>query len=436
MRPIDEILADMRALLDGATGRNLTDAEIEQYDTLEAELSAAQAVALRTAPADGDGDGDGDGGGGGDGGAAAATALTPAARAQRSRVIRARDAAYNTVVNPAGRPRSGPARQDTLDRAFGAFLRTGQPNADIADLRVRNAQGEGTGAAGGYLVPDGFRQRLIDRMKAFGGLANVVDSYDTETGNTVSWPTLDDTSNEGEVVDESGTFTTGADLQFGQGSLGAYRYATSGKNAAPLRLSVELLQDAVFDVESIVSGKLGQRLARIQAQHWVNGTGVKQPQGIIAGKTGVEIAVNTAVTYLDLLHFVHSVDPAYRENGRWAFNDGALETIRGIEDDNGRPILKGSLEGAETGPGGETLLGYPVTVDQAFPNINKSSNTVNWGVFGDLTEAYVIRRVRDVAIIVNPWTRASYGEIEYSAWARADGIQQNANAYAALTGQA
>lgn len=34
------------------------------------------------------------------------------------------------------------------------------------------------------------------------------------------------------------------------------------------------------------------------------------------------------------------------------------------------------------------------------------------------------------------WTRASYGEVEFSAWARLDALPQNLNAYSALTGHA
>ena len=74
------------------------------------------------------------------------------------------------------------------------------------------------------------------------------------------------------------------------------------------------------------------------------------------------------------------------------------------------------------------LLGYPVVIDQGFPN----SGTLNarWGVLGDLREAYTIRRVANFTMIVNPYTRANFGQVEYVAWERADGNIQNRKAYA------
>lgn len=388
----EEILAALQAILDSAEGRDLTDEEVQNYEELEGKLTAAK----------------------------------------RSADIRSRNATYNAVapaVNVAA------AKQDdTLERAFDHYMRTGKENGDLVELR---AQSEGTGSEGGYLVPDGFRNKLVDRMVAFGGVANVVETVTTSTGNPLPWPTVDDTANTGEIVAEGGTFSSGADLVFGEESLGAYKYMAGGGSALPLRVSVELAQDAAFDVQGLVSRKLGERIARIQSTHVVTGTGVSQPLGIVTGLTGIELADDTAgITYDDLITFIHSVDPAYRESGcRWAFNDTTLATIKKIKDSNGDPIWRPLNADMASDTGGGTLLGYPVTIDQAFPDVDVDANTVNWGVFGNLNEGYVIRRVKDVQLIVNPWTRAANGQIEYTAWARMDSTQQNINAYVALTGE-
>lgn len=392
---VEEILAALQAIIDeaDAAGGDLTDEQVARYEELEGQLK----------------------------------------RARQREEIEKRHAAYTAVKPGQVVTGAAPKKDDTLERAFSHYLRTGKENADLVELR---AQGEANGSEGGYLVPDEFRNKLVDRMKAFGGIANVVEEISTSTGAPLSWPTVDDTGNVGEIVAEGGTFASGADLVFGTANLGAYKYMAGGGSAAPLRVSVELLQDAAFDVEGLVSRKLGERIGRIQSTHLVTGTGSGQPQGIVDGLTGVQLAANTAVTYADLLEFIHSVDPAYRENGRWAFNDASLQVLRGILDENGRPLVKNGDDGVNSAPGGETLLGYPVTIDQAFPDLNKSSATQNWGVFGDLREGYVVRRVRDVVIIVNPWTRAANGQVEYTAWARMDAVQQNTNAYVALTGKA
>lgn len=48
-------------------------------------------------------------------------------------------------------------------------------------------------------------------------------------------------------------------------------------------MSLELLQDAAFDVQSLLTRKLSQRIARAQAAHWVNRTGSSQPYGLSTG---------------------------------------------------------------------------------------------------------------------------------------------------------
>ena len=388
---IEEIEAALQAVIDGAAGRDLTDDEVTNYEQLETQLTAAQ----------------------------------------RTEAIRARQAVRASVVTAP--LHVAPKDDDTEEKAFTAYLRTGKANADLTA-----AQSEGTGSEGGYLVPDGFRQKIVDRMKAFGGVAAEAETVTTTTGENLPWVTSDDTANVGEIVDEGGTFSSGADLTFGTATLGAYEYMAGGGSSTPLRVSYTLANDAAVDIAGFVSNKLGERIYRIQAQHLVTGTGVKQPLGLTRGLTGVEIAADgSGITYDDLIHFIHSVDPAYREMGncRWGFNDSSLETIKKIKDSHGDPIWRQDNADMGTATGGGVLLGYPVLIDQGFPNFTAANNTINWGVFGDLREGYVVRRVRDVALLVNPYSRMANRQIEYSAWARMDATQQNTNAYIALTGE-
>ncbi len=71
-------------------------------------------------------------------------------------------------------------------------------------------------------MPDGFRKKLVDRMKAFGGLANVVETVTTSTATRCRGRPSTTPRNSGEIVAEGGTFSSGADLVFGTASLGAY----------------------------------------------------------------------------------------------------------------------------------------------------------------------------------------------------------------------
>lgn len=392
---IDEILAALAAIIDGAGDRTLTDDEVERYESLEVQLAAAH----------------------------------------RSDEVLRRQAAYMAPAQGARVQTAVGHADDELDRAFEAYVRTGIVNQDIAELRAQEA---GVPSEGGYLVPDGFRQRLVERLRAFGGLSTAVEEFTTDSGSPLEWPTVDDTANKGEIVDEEATFAAGVDLTFGTATLGAYKYASGGAGNLPLKVSVELAQDSAFDIEGFLAKALSTRIARKQSDHWVVGTGTGQPLGITHGKTGVEIAADTAgITYADLVRFKHRVDPEYRNmpGCAWAFNDATAGLIEGLVDANGRPLLREANDSIASGQDVPTLLGYPVYIDQSFPDITVANNTINWGVFGNLREAYVIRRIKEVQLVVLRELYAQHGQIGYMAWSRADGTVQNANAYIAMTGE-
>jgi HK97 family phage major capsid protein len=393
VRTIEEITSAMTALVDGAADRSLTNDEVTAYEGLEQELQAVQSTDA----------------------------------------IRTRNQAYNVVRTPAGVPSRPHGDQDgrtDLDRAFSNYLRTGIPNADISGLQVTNAQGEGGSAAGGYLVPNGFEQRLVEVRKSFGGFASLADQINSTTGAPLEYPTLDDTANQGDITAESAVVSSGADLVFGTVNLGAYKYTSAGTGSnLPVRVPVELLQDAAFDVEALVSRQLGTRIARKQAAHWITGTGVGQPLGIVASSLTADNELDTpdTVDYDDLMDTYDLLDAAYEEGAYWLMKKNTWSQIRGIVDTNGRPIVQDSTTGIGGAPQ-KTLLGFPVQIDEGMPTLSSAADG-NAIAFGNFREAYVIRRVSNTVVVVNPYSRATYGEVEFHAWERADGNIQNRGAY-------
>jgi HK97 family phage major capsid protein len=395
MRTIEEIQAAMTALVDGAADRSLTDDEVGQYENLEVELTAVQ----------------------------------------RDGQVRARNQAYRTVRVPAGVPvpqNAADTRRepDSLDLAFENYLRTGVPNADISGLQVTNAQGEGSSAAGGYLVPSGFRQKLVEVRKSFGGFGPEAETISTDTGAPLEYPTNDDTANEGDITPESAAIASGADLTFGTVNLGAHKYTSAGAGTnLPLRVPVELLQDSAFDIQGLVARKLGQRIQRKQAKHWVIGTGVAQPLGVVAASLTSDRDLDTPDTpdYEDLVEFQDLLDEEYDGNAKWLMRKNTWSQLRLIVDLNGRPLIQSSNDGIAGRPA-RVLLDKPVIIDESVPLLSSAGDTFCMA-YGDFREAYVIRRVSSLVVVVNPYTRAANGEVEYSAWERADGNVQNRSAY-------
>lgn len=389
---IDEILAALQAIVDQAknddgSDRSLTDEEAERYAELEGQLQMAR----------------------------------------RTQEIRSRQEAYVTPVRQDLHVNAGHrAEDDPQERAFDHYLRTGNAPSELAEFR---AQSVGTNTAGGYLVPTGFRNKLIERMKEYGGIANYAETFNTAEGNPINYPTVDDTANVGEIVAEAGTFAAGADIVFGTRALSAYKYMAGGAGNLPLKVSWELVQDSAFDINSFLTRTLGARIARLQAVHWATGTGTGQPQGIVTPIT-TSGTIGT-LAYADLLATVHFLDPAYRGGAKWLMNDATLATIQGMLDTGGRPIVNDSIQGISGDPGGSTLLGYPVVIDQAMPS---KATGAKFLAFGNIAETYVIRRVKDITLVVLNELYAANGQTGYMAWARADGAVQNPNAMVVRTG--
>ena len=390
---IEEILAALAAIIEEAGTEALTDEQAQRYEELEVELATAR----------------------------------------RDVEIRSRQSAYETPVRNDLHVHVATADEDdTLDRAFEHYLRTGMANQDITELR---AQQVGTDSEGGYLVSPQFRQKLVEVRSAFGGLAGEVDSFTTERGGAVEYPSVDDTANSGSITAEEAAFADGADLAFGTVALGAFKYTSSGAGTTtPLRVSVELLQDAEFDVVSLISRALGTRIARKQAADWVNGNGTTLPFGLLHDGLTADVVLDAEATidYDELLDVEAALDPEYEQNAKWLMSKSTWIACRRIVGTDGRPLVQeAQLAGAGTQPG-KQLLGYPVVLDQACNAVTQDGVDGGFAALGDLREAYVIRRVAPLTVVVNPYTRMNNGQVEYVAWERADGNIQNRSAYATL----
>jgi HK97 family phage major capsid protein len=430
MRTLEEILADMQALIDKP---DMTADDVVAYLALEQELATVQAAGGgEPAPAPG-AEGDGQAA---DVVPAGAPAATMATRTMAS-AIRSRHNGYTTVVVPAGRPSN--RQRETVNDGFRAYLRTGKENADLTRT---NAQSTGTGTSGGYLIPEdsSFATRLVEVIKTFGGVKRNVDEITTNGGNPLPMPTDDDTANSAVITAESTTPASGADLVLGQVELGAYEFTASGTGGNALAVPIALIQDSAIDFEAYIAKRLGTRIGRKMASSAVTGTGTGEPQGLLAGLTGRELGASAGVDYGDLVDLVMSIDEAYWTNGKLYMNRTSFGTVAQIEDGANQLIFKNNS--GMVGPSGEPVPALwiagqliPVVLESTFDDITLTNGADNiWGAYGDLTEGYIWRNVRQIEVLVNPYTSANKRQIEYNAWARADGRQKNTSAYATIAG--
>ncbi len=116
------------------------------------------------------------------------------------------------------------------------------------------------------------------------------------------------------------------------------------------------------------------------------------------------------------------IDPAYRDSARWVMSDTTLAKLWTSQSTTNEPLFQPGRNLADAPFG--TLFGKPITVD------NSAGNLV---AFGDISQAYIIRRVRGVQLLVDPYSAQKKRAVQYHAWARADGNIQDPNAVSVST---
>lgn len=312
------------------------------------------------------------------------------------------------------------AARAELERAtFMSWVRRGvggltTEQRQIFDRRFQAAQGEGVDTAGGYTVPNGFYNQLIDAEKFYGGMTDAAYVFDTDTGNVLPIPTDNDTTNTGAILGENTQAST-QDVTFGSVTLNAYTYSSK-----LVLVSNQLLQDSAFNLDTFLANKLGTRIARITNTHFTTGTGASQPTGVVtAGTLGYTAGGSTSsgqtATILsdDLIELEHSVDIAYRRNARFMLSDAALKVIKKLKDGQGRPLWLSGIAVKEP----DTINGYPYTLNQDMAAPAASAKSM---LFGDFSN-YFIRRVAGVQVLRLTERYADFNQTGFLAFQRWDG---------------
>lgn len=276
---------------------------------------------------------------------------------------------------------------------------------------------QGTGA--GYFVPVGFVDEVESAMKWYGDMFRSSTIMRTATGQPLPWPTDNDTSNVGELVSEAAPVTE-QDFTISAVQFAAWKYSTK-----MIKVSIELLQDSAFDLEGFIKEKFAERIGRIGNTHFTTGTGTNQPNGVItaatAGPTAVGSSGNdggsgTAANSTgsdDLIELEHSVDKAYRRGAAYMANDSTIKALKKLKDKYGRPLWLPGL--AVAAP--DTINGYEYFTNNDMAAIATTNKTI---LFGQLKK-YVIRGVKELAILRLSERYAEYGQVAFIGFARYDG---------------
>jgi HK97 family phage major capsid protein len=303
--------------------------------------------------------------------------------------------------------------QPEFRSAFWHYLGA-QSTADL-DVEEHRALSKGTTTAGGFAVPTGFYNQLINISRFMGSMGQLANEIITDSGETLQVPTV---TAHGVMswTGESAAFTP-SDETFGQVSLGAYKGTTK------IIVSEELLQDVSFDLEAYLANEFGERLGVGQNTAFIKGDGTNKPTGILqttgtASNLGADFTAavgnSTAFNYTALVSAIFTLPPQYRRGASFIVNDGSARNLYLMQDTQNRPLW--SVNVASTGP--DTFLGYPIYTDPDMPA--PAANNVSMA-FGNWNRVYTVRRVRGLGIQRQNELHSDNGQVGFRAYERVDG---------------
>jgi HK97 family phage major capsid protein len=266
-----------------------------------------------------------------------------------------------------------------------------------------------TTTAGGYLIPQGFMGTLEEAVAYYCPFMDFSNVFNTATGNDLPMPTNNDTSNKGAILGINTQGATNADPSFGQITFKSFLVYPK-----IVLVPIQLLQDSYFDLPTWLAKQFGERIGRFLTETFTTGDGTNAPQGIVTGATNSSVAPSaTAISRNNILDLKFSVDPAYRKNGKFMFNDSTLKYIMKIVDGDSRPLYQPNPQLGQP----DMIEGSPYIINNEMASIGASAKSM---LFGDLSK-YMVRVVKPFTMVTFNEKYMDYFQKGYTAYGRYDG---------------
>jgi len=133
-------------------------------------------------------------------------------------------------------------------------------------------------------------------------------------------------------------------------------------------------------------------------------------------ETSEQTIAGGAITGDSLITLVHGIKSDYGRNGTFVFNRSTLAAIRKLKDTAGQYVFQAgmSLQGGVT----NTILGQPYVEATDMASIAQNAFPV---AYGDFRRAYMIVDRVSLAVLRDPFTQATTGNVRYIARRRVGG---------------
>ncbi len=273
---------------------------------------------------------------------------------------------------------------------------------------------EGEDADGGYLVPVEFERNIITGMDEANVIRPLARVITTQSERKIP---LAATHSVAQWTAENAAYQV-SNPTFDQTSIDAHKLTDLAK------VSIELLQDSMFDIPSYLSAEFSRAFGIAEEEAFCTGDGNGQPLGIFthvydgtthkdAFQLGKETANAATVTADEILDLVYSLKSPYRRNAKFLLHEKTVAAIRKLKDGNGVYMWQPALTAGEP----DRLLGYPVVCSPYVPQLGTAGNLV--AAFGDFKNYWIADRMGITVQRLNE-LYATNGQVGFIATKRVD----------------
>jgi len=232
-------------------------------------------------------------------------------------------------------------------------------------------------------VPVDFLDQVYGVARLVGPMLDVSEVINRSSGNDLRIPTYTAYSTASQVA--AGSAISESEPTFSSVLL------QPKKQAFIVKIANELLDDAGFDIASVIAEQAGNAIGFQVNDLATVGTGTTETEGIVtAAGSGVTAGTTNAITADELIELAYSLDGAARRLPGVGFmaNTQTVGVIRRLKDDAGNYIFEPGVAGEDR------LLGFPIYENPAMADIATGEKAV---VFGHMPSYKLVTTGLEVA---------------------------------------
>ncbi len=271
--------------------------------------------------------------------------------------------------------------------------------------QIYNVMQESVDADGGFLVPEEFENQIVTALEENNVIRSIAKTITTAAERKIP---IAATHSVAQWTPENGAYTE-SNPTFGQKTIDAFKLTDL------VKVSTELLQDSMFNLESYISSEFARAFGVAEEQAFCTGTGVGQPTGIFTengGEIGLTLTSTTNITCDNIIELVHSLKSPYRRNAVFLMNDSTISMLRKLKDTNGAYLWQPSLQAGQP----DRLLGYPLYTSPYVPTVAAEALPI---AFGDFSNYWIADRMGRSVQRLNE-LYAGNGQVGFLATERVD----------------